>query len=112
MTESEQTPYEKFLAAKKAYAEEHKSMVREVLAAHVTDMQHILWMKSVCEMLEDGDKARTFRHPDDTFGFTEILVNRLMHFAYLKGTRAVDEKSFRAGWDACREEAVKAVEKL
>jgi len=53
--------------------------------------QHILWDKNVCGELEDSE-AYT-RSIDGKFYFTELLVNKLMHFAYLSGeARAMNDE--------------------
>src|SRR5574343_117183 len=91
--------YEKHLQARRDYLTKHSQEVRTIKGASVGDIQHILWMKTLSQELEDGAKCRTFRGKDGEFGFTECLVNRLMHLAYLKGSQAIEETSYRKGWD-------------
>ena len=41
---------------------------------------------------------------NEEFYFTEKLVNKLMLFAFLKGRRDVNEKSYEKGWEDCRKD--------
>ena len=65
--------------------------------------QNVLMMKTTSKLFEDGEKcvAKTMQNE---FGFSEALVNKLMHFAYLQGTKAIDEKSFALGYEKARKE--------
>lgn len=96
------TGYDIYLAIKKRMEEDSAAEVKEVLGAGVTDIQHILAYKMIASKLEDGERAKTIHDAEGTLGFTEVLVNRLMHFAYLKGVRDIEQKSFQRGWDEAR----------
>ena len=105
------SPYEVHLEARRKYAEDNADLIKQVCGDNwPLGTQHILWMKTVADKLEGGD-ARTERH-GEFFGFSEILVNRLMHFAYLKGCLEFDQRSYRHGWEEGKEAAIKAVESL
>lgn len=94
-----------------AYAKDLAPVVKACKAAGVVDLQGVLWIKSaIAGELEDGKECRTFRGADDTFGFTEPLVNRLMHAAYLQGARDIQEKSYKVGWDDAAAQAHKALQ--
>ena len=103
-------PYKQHMEARKQYAKDNKPLIKQIRSSNwASDNQHILWMKTVVAELEDDKGCRTFEAEDGTFGFTEMLVNRLMHFAYLKANRNFEEESYRKGW----EDATKsAIEKL
>lgn len=108
MTKSQ---YELHMEARRKYAEDNADLIKQVCGdnwPHGT--QHILWMKTVSDKLEGGE-ARTERH-GEFFGFSETLVNRLMHFAYLKGAQAFEQRSYRKGWEDGTEAAIKAVESI
>lgn len=115
---SDISTYEGLLAAYKRHAEANEPVIRTVKAAGVIDLQSVLMMKgSMCphfEGLENGE-ARTFRAKEvdgETFGFSEVLVNRLMLAAYLMGAKSVDERSYRKGWEDGTDAARKALEGL
>lgn len=59
--------------------------------------QRILAMKTLSDKLEDNE-AFTFRK-EDTFGFNEILVNRLMLLAFLIGRIDIDKTSYDKGYE-------------
>ena len=62
--------------------------------------QHILWKKNVANsLINETAKYATI---DGTFYFTEALVNKLMYFAYLDGSKAMDETSYNKGYAECR----------
>lgn len=105
--------YELHLEARRRYAEDNSALIKQVCGDNFpTGTQHILWMKTVSDQLEDGGEHKTFRSEDGTFGFTEQLVNRLMHFAYMKGVAEFDQRSYRRGWEEGLEAATKAVNDL
>jgi hypothetical protein len=86
------TPYEEYLESCKKYANDNRSIIEDTKrkASDIIFPQNILMAKTV---IKDGN-----------FYFTEKLVNRLMLFAYLKGSRAVDEDSYKMGWNDSKEE--------
>ena len=90
--------YDWYLKNKKEYAEKNSDVIKEV-NGHKDTPQYILWAKTVAEELEGGD-AKCVKN-DMGYFFTEQLVNKLMHFAYLKGTKAIEENSYKKGWDDC-----------
>ena len=59
----------------------------------------------ISEKLEDENAK--FLKIEEKYYFTELLVNKLMHYAYLKGSRSVNEDSLKKGWDACMEDVAK-----
>ena len=89
--------YEWYLNNKKLYEKENESLVKEINKQSTP--QHILWTKTICDKLED-ETAKCVRNKDGFF-FTEHLVNKLMHFAYLRGSRSINEDSYRNGWSDC-----------
>lgn len=95
--------YEEYAAAVLKFVASKEKEIAFVNANEVP--QHILWSKSICGALEDSE-AYTKRI-DDKFYFTELLVNKLMHFAYLAGTKEIDMQSHRKGWDDCWAETMK-----
>lgn len=98
------TPYEQFRKQAEEYVKENRPTIEETkrLANDHIFPQHILWAKEVCDELKT-DEATTLRI-EDNFYFTEKLVNRLMLYAYLKGQKHIDTKSFQKGWNACRKD--------
>ena len=90
--------YEWYLKTKEKYASDNEAIVKEV-NRHKDTPQNILWSKSISEKLENDDAKCVFK--EDGFFFTEILVNKLMHFSYLQGTRGINEKSYQDGWNDC-----------
>uniref|UniRef100_A0A6M3K5P7 Uncharacterized protein n=1 Tax=viral metagenome TaxID=1070528 RepID=A0A6M3K5P7_9ZZZZ len=91
------TGYEWYLNNKKLYEKENKSVIDEVNKQD--SPQHILWAKTICGNLESEIAKCVYNN--DGFFFTEPLVNKLMHFAYLKGSRSINENSYQDGWDDC-----------
>lgn len=102
--------YEDYLAKCKEYAENNEEIIKLVNFSdkEIIFPQHILLMKTVSKYLEN-DKAKTVKIEDE-FYFTEYLVNKLMLFAYIKGSRNIEETSFKKGWDACREDVAKKLD--
>ena len=90
--------YEWYLKLKKNYAIESADLIKEVNESTNTP-QNILLAKTVANLLSpNGDGY--MRNADDFF-FTESLVNKLMHFAYLHGKKQIFETSFNQGWNDC-----------
>lgn len=90
--------YSWYLKNCKEYAESNKEIIKE---CKKEIPQHILWAKTISDDFKDDVNGCGYKTIDDKFYFTEKMVNRLMYFAYLKGTRAIDEKSYKKGWDDC-----------
>lgn len=93
--------YDSYVKAKIAFAEENEDLIAFVNKAKETP-QHLLMAKTVSDKLEN-DEAKCLRK-DGEFYFTEALVNKLMHFAYLKGQKGFEERSFAAGYASYRKE--------
>lgn len=108
---SYESAYESYLKLKKEFAENNKSAIDIVNNCGKHNPQNILMMKTVYDKLVDEAKgARLIKldpgSEESTLYFTEPLVNKLMHFAFLMGSKAIDEKSFQSGWDSCREDVL------
>ena len=101
--------YEWYLENKRKYAERHLDDV--VTVNKSKDLpQHILWAKSIAEKLID-EKSH-YVGEGDTFGFNESLVNKLMYFAYLQGSKQINETSFQSGWNDCLSDIEKVFKPL
>jgi hypothetical protein len=50
--------------------------------------QNILWLKAYVNERMEADGVDRFVGKDDTFGFKEVHVNYLMHYAYEAGLKA------------------------
>ena len=90
--------YEDYLKKQKEYVESKAADIAKVNKDKMP--QGILWNKMVCSKLED-DKAYS-KTIEDNYYFTELLVNKLMYFAYLQGSKAFEENSYQKGWQDCR----------
>ena len=101
------TAYETYLKDIKEYVIQNDEVIEE---CKKEIPQHILWSKNVCDALEDKKENAVTKEIDDEFYFTEILVNRLMYFSYLKGAKDINEKSFQKGWDSCRDDVAKKLD--
>ena len=86
----------------------HKNRIRTVLSTEVP--QHILATKSIADELVKGDEG--YVRNEVGFFFTEKLVNRLMHLAYLHGRDDIDERSFEAGKNKAIELMQRKLEEL
>lgn len=93
--------YDSYVKAKSEYALRYDDLIAFVNSAKETP-QHLLMAKTVSNKLENDD-AKCLRK-DGEFYFTEALVNKLMHFAYLQGKKGFEERSFAAGYAAYRKE--------
>ena len=84
---------------KTAEYKKYKDQVEWVLRESKQSLfdQRILAMKTLSSKLEDSE-AFTFRK-EDTFGFNEILVNRLMLLAFLVGRIDIDKTSYDKGYE-------------
>lgn len=91
------TAYEEYAAAVLKFVASKEKEIAFVNANETP--QHIIWDKNVCGALED-EVAYTTRI-DGKFYFSELLVNKLMHFSYLSGAKAIDAASHRKGWEDC-----------
>lgn len=90
--------YEYYLNLKKTYAAEHKDSIAIVNKSTATP-QVVLLAKTVANELISGDSG--YKTTDEGFFFTEELVNKLMHFAYLQGQKQISDESHRQGWADC-----------
>ena len=99
--------YDSYTKAKIEYALRYDDLIEFVNKAKETP-QHLLMAKAVCARLENED-AKCLRK-DGEFYFTELLVNKLMHFAYLQGQKGFEERSFAAGYAAYRKEVAELLQ--
>jgi hypothetical protein len=95
--------YEAYQQLKKDHAERNADLISKVKRDEVP--QNILMAKTVSNILDDGEKCTTGNNLE--FGFTERMVNKLMHYAFLLGATGVDERSFERGYEKAREEMAK-----
>jgi len=98
--------YSEYVNACKEFAESNQDLIDIVNKSKETP-QSVLWQKTVSNKLEN-ETAKCLRK-DGEFYFTEELVNKLMHFAFLKGQKGFDERSFNSGWANCRKEMLSAL---
>ena len=96
--------YSWYLKQCKEYADNNKEVIKE---AKKEVPQHILLAKTVSDEFKDEANGIGYKTIDDQFYFTGKMVNRLMYFAYLKGSRAMNEKSYEKGWDDCTVDVAK-----
>ena len=99
--------YSWYLNQCKEYAENNKDAIKE---CKKEVPQHILWAKTVSDELKDEANDCGYKTIDDKFYLTEKMVNRLMYFAYLKGSKSFDEKSYKKGWSDCIEDVAKKLD--
>lgn len=90
--------YEWYLELKRNYARNRDDDIKQVNAC-TNIPQNILLAKTVSDTMVT-DTAKTMKCGDD-FVFTEAMVNKLMYFAFLQGSRDINEKSYSAGWQDC-----------
>ena len=96
--------YDDYMKAQARYVSDNAMPIKLVNASKETP-QNILMMKGLYKEFESDDaKCNTI---NDQFYFTEKMVNRLMHFAYLKGCNALDVKSYEEGWKSCYNDVLK-----
>lgn len=98
--------YDDYRKSVKRYIKDKSATIKEVCRGDTP--QHVLWKKEVAAAIEKelgGD--HTVREAVGGFFFRELLVNKLMHFAYLDGAKSIDDKSYQKGWDDCRESLLK-----
>ncbi len=77
--------------------------------------QHILWAKTVITDIlkkEDNSKYYTLMGFGNKFGFSELLVNKLMHYCYNQGYKAGKESGEKTGYDKAREEIIDKIHSL
>lgn len=92
-----------------SWYDEHRKRV-EAEAKNLPNLkeigQNILMLKAVAiEKLEKDNKEGCFTFKaGEKFGFSEILVNHLMQYAYVAGRRDIDKKSYDTGRDVMRKE--------
>ncbi len=98
--------YSEYVNSCKNFAESNQDLIDIVNKSKETP-QSVLWQKTVSNKLEN-ETAKCLRI-DGEFYFTEKLVNKLMHFAFLKGQKGFDERSFESGWAKCRKEMLSAL---
>lgn len=74
--------------------------------------QHIMWLKAYAsEKLEKDNKEGCFTFKaDGKFGFSEIMVNHLMQYAYDSGRRDIDKKSYDIGRETMWQEVLKKLD--
>jgi hypothetical protein len=64
----------------------------------------VLFAKGACKEFHDDDKCFTFSADFEGFAFSERMVNKLMHLAFLMGSKDVDKDSFESGYNKARAE--------
>ena len=101
--------YEHFQILKKKYISSVKDDIKKVNKTKPIP-QYILWQKEVCEELEN--KEAHCERIDGNFYFTELLVNKLMYFSYLRGISKVEEKSYARGFDDCLKKMKELLENI
>jgi len=101
--------YDWYLEIKRKYAESHLDDVTIVNKSEDIP-QHILWAKSVSDKLIDTKSK--YVGDGESFGFNESLVNKLMHFAYLQGSKQINETSYQNGWYDCLSDIEKVFKPL
>src|SRR4030042_2505157 len=97
------SPYEAFLKGVEKLTSQRAEDIHEVNSSEVP--QHILWDMAVCKEFEDSEAyTKTI---EGKFYFTELLVNKLMYFAYLSGTKDINARSYRRGWKEAHDHILK-----
>lgn len=107
--------YEWYDKLKAASAASNKDRIKQVLKADVFELQPVLQLKMSCSELEDDEHFCFYgndKYDTTTYGFNEKLVNRLMHLAYLYGCQDIEKKSFENGYQCCKKDFAKELEKL
>jgi hypothetical protein len=94
--------YEAYQQMKKDHAERNADLINHVKKSDTP--QNILMAKTVSKLLDDGED-RTVGEME--FGFSEKMVNSLMHYAFMLGAVGTDERSFEKGYEKAREEMAK-----
>lgn len=98
--------YDNYLKSKLEYTASKQKEIEHVNKTEIPE--YVLWQKTVADQLiNEGAKYKTI---NDKFYFTELLVNKLMYFSYLMGSKAINQVSFEEGWRAHRENVLRRLE--
>jgi hypothetical protein len=99
--------YDTYQEMKREYHLNNKHLIEIV---NKDTPQNILMAKTVwCKLEDDKAKATTL---NNEFGFTERLVNKLMHFAYLKGSSDIEQRSYDRGYEQARQDILEKIGEL
>ena len=99
--------YELYLKQKENYKQQHDKLLFKINSQESTP-QNLLIAKSVGRDIFNNKDAGCYCESMDGggFGFSEIMVNKLMTLAYSLGCTNIDEQSFTKGYNKAREEMI------
>lgn len=92
------TPYEELMKNIDSYLDRNENDINAVNKSEIP--QHILMAKNAYKMFKDYDAG--FTVIKGKFYFTEAMVNKLMYFAYLLGSKDINQKSYDKGYNDSR----------